>query len=76
MPALTTVKHPGGGAIAPSSRPPLLAISGAYAMLGMSVVALVLIAVFCRQKIGSGAMLVALVAGVTATIIVIVTTTQ
>lgn len=45
------------------------ATGNAYAMLGMSVVSLVLIAVFCRQKIGGGAILVALVAAVTATAI-------
>jgi len=48
------------------------ATGNAYTMLGMSVVSLVLIAAFCRQKIGSGAILVALVAAVTATAIGIV----
>ncbi len=42
------------------------ATGNAYAMLGMSVAALVLMAVFCRRRDGSGALLVALVAAVTA----------
>ena len=42
------------------------ATGNAYAMLGMSVAAFVLMMVFCRQRIGSGALLVANVAAVTA----------
>jgi hypothetical protein len=42
------------------------ATGNAYAMLGMSVAAIVLMMVFCRQRIGSGALLVAIVAAVTA----------
>ena len=48
------------------------ATGNAYAMLGMSAAALVLMTVFCRQRIGSGAILVALVAAVTAAAIGIV----
>lgn len=50
------------------------ATGNAYAMLGMSVVALILIAVFRRERIGSGAILVTLVAAVTALAIGIVMT--
>ena len=45
------------------------ATGNAYAMLGMSVAALALIALFCRKQMGSGAILVMLVAAVTATVI-------
>lgn len=48
------------------------ATGNAYTMLGMSVAALTVLAVFCRRQIGSGAILVALVAAVTATVIGIV----
>ena len=48
------------------------ATGNAYAMLGMSVTALVLMAVFCRRRIGNGSPLVALVAAVTAAAIGIV----
>jgi hypothetical protein len=48
------------------------ATGNAYAMLGMSVTALILLAVFCRRQIGSGALLVAFVAAVTAAVIGIV----
>jgi hypothetical protein len=48
------------------------ATGNAYAMLGMSVTALALLAVFCRRQIGSGAHLVAFVAAVTAAVIGIV----
>ncbi len=48
------------------------ATGNAYAMLGMSVASLVLMAVFCRRRIGSGAILVAFVAAVTAAAIGIV----
>ena len=52
------------------------ATGNAYAMLGMSVAALVLIALFCRRRIGSGALLVALVAALTAAAIGIVMATR
>jgi hypothetical protein len=45
------------------------ATGSAYAMLAMSVTALVLLTVFCRRQIGSGPILVALVAAVTSTVI-------
>lgn len=48
------------------------ATGNAYAMLGMSVAALVLMTVFCRRRIGNGSLLVALVAAVTAAAIAIV----
>jgi hypothetical protein len=48
------------------------ATGNAYAMLGLSVAALFLMAVFYRQQIGRGALLVALVAAVTAAVMGIV----
>jgi polyferredoxin len=45
------------------------ASGNAYVLLGMSIAGLVLMAVFWRQQIGRGAILVALVAAVTATVI-------
>jgi NAD/NADP transhydrogenase beta subunit len=45
------------------------ATGNAYGMLGMSVAALALIALFYRKQMGSGAILVTLVAAVTATVI-------
>ena len=45
------------------------ATGSAYVMLGMSVTALILLAVFYRQHIGNGAILAAFVAAVTAAII-------
>jgi hypothetical protein len=45
------------------------ATGNAFAMLGISVAALTLLAVFCRRKIGSGSLLVAFVAAVTAALI-------
>ncbi len=48
------------------------ATGNAYAMLGVSVAALALMAVFCRRRIGNGPLLVALVAAVTAAAIGIV----
>ena len=48
------------------------ASGNAYAMLGMSVTAIILLAVFSRRQIGSGALLVAFVAAVTAAVIGIV----
>jgi len=48
------------------------AIGNANAMLGMSVVALFLMAIFCRKQLGRGAALVALVAAVAAFLIAIV----
>ena len=48
------------------------ASGNAYAMLGMSVTAIILLAVFHRREIGSGALLVAFVAAVTAAVIGIV----
>jgi len=52
------------------------ATGNAYAMLGMSVTAIILLAVFYRRQIGSGPILVALVAAVTATVIGIVVAIQ
>ena len=52
------------------------ATGNAHAMLGMSVAALFLIGVFCRRRIGSGALLVAIVAAVTAAAIGIVMVTR
>ncbi len=52
------------------------ATGNAYAMLGMSVASLVLMAVFCRRRIGSGALLVTLVATVTAAAIGVVMATR
>ena len=52
------------------------ATGNAYAMLGMSVVALVLIAMFYGRRIGSGAILVAAVAAVTAAVIGVVMATR
>jgi hypothetical protein len=52
------------------------ATGNAYAMLGMSVVALVLIAIFYGRRIGSGAILVAAVAAVTAAVIGVVMATR
>src|SRR5262245_37812555 len=48
------------------------ATGSAYAMLGMSATALALLAVFYRRQIGSGAILVAFVAAITALVIGIV----
>lgn len=48
------------------------ASGNAYALLGMSVASLVLMAVLGRRRIGSGALLVALVAAVTAALIGVV----
>lgn len=48
------------------------ATGSAYVMLGMSVTALILLTLFYRQGIGTGAILVAFVAAVTAAIIGIV----
>ena len=48
------------------------AIGNAYAMLAMSVTALVLLAVFYRRQIGGGPIMVALVAAVTAAVIGVV----
>jgi hypothetical protein len=48
------------------------ATGNAYAMLAMSVTALILLAVFYRRQIGSGPILVALVAAVTAAVIGVV----
>jgi hypothetical protein len=48
------------------------ATGSAYVMLGMSVTALILLALFYRQRIGTGAILAAFVAAVTAAIIGIV----
>lgn len=48
------------------------ATGNAYAMLAMSVTALILLAVFYRRQIGSGALLVVFVAAVTAAMIGIV----
>ena len=45
------------------------ATGNAFAMLGMSMAALALIAMFYRKQMGSGAILVTLVAAVTATVI-------
>ena len=45
------------------------ATGNAYAILGMSVAALIVLIVFYRQRIGSGAILVALVAAVVAAVI-------
>ena len=42
------------------------ATGNAYAMLGMSVTALILLAAFSRRRIGGGALFVAFVAAVTA----------
>lgn len=47
------------------------ATGNAYAMLGMSVVAMVLIALFGRRRVGTGSLLVAMVAAFTATAIAI-----
>jgi len=52
------------------------ATDNAYVMLGMSVTALILLSVFFRQKLGSGAILVAIVAAVTATAISVVALMQ
>ena len=48
------------------------AIGSAYVMLGMSVTTLILLAVFYRLQLGSGALLVAFLAAVTAALIAIV----
>ena len=48
------------------------ATGSAYVMLGMSVTSLILWALFYRQRIGTGAILAAFVAAVTAAIIGIV----
>ena len=48
------------------------ATGSAYVMLGMSVTALILLAVFYRQHLGTGAILAAFVAAVTAAIIALV----
>ena len=48
------------------------ATGNAYAMLGMSVTALTILAVFYRRQIGSGALLVTFVAAATAAVIGIV----
>ena len=48
------------------------ATGSAYVMLGISVTALLLLALFYRQRIGTGAILAAFVAAVTAAIIGIV----
>ncbi len=48
------------------------ATGSAYVMLGMSVTALILLAVFYRKHMGTGAILAAFVAAVTAAIIAIV----
>lgn len=48
------------------------ATGSAYVMLGMSVTALILLALFYRQRIGTGAILAAFVAAVTAAIVGIV----
>jgi len=48
------------------------ATGNAYALLGMSVVGLVLMVVFGRKRLGRGALLAALVAAVTAAVIAIV----
>jgi hypothetical protein len=48
------------------------ATGNAYVMLGMSVTALILLALFNRQGIGTGAILAAFAAAVTAAIIGIV----
>jgi hypothetical protein len=48
------------------------ATGSAYVMLGMSVTALFLLALFYRRRIGTGAILAAVVAAVTAGIIGIV----
>jgi len=45
------------------------ATGSAHVMLGMSVTALVLLALFYRQRIGTGAILTAFVAAITAAII-------
>jgi hypothetical protein len=45
------------------------ATGNAYAILGMSVTALILLAVFYRRQIGRGPILLAFVAAVTATVI-------
>ncbi|MGV3483048.1 MAG: hypothetical protein ACO1RT_01380 [Planctomycetaceae bacterium] len=45
------------------------ATGSAYAMLGISIAALVLLTIFGRRRIGSGALLIALVAAVTAALI-------
>jgi hypothetical protein len=48
------------------------ATGSAYVMLGMSVTALILLALLYRQSIGAGAILVAVVPAVTAAIIAVV----
>lgn len=48
------------------------ALGNAYAMLGMSVTALILLAVFYRQRLGSGVILVSFAAAITAALIGIV----
>jgi hypothetical protein len=48
------------------------ATGSAYVMLGMSVTALILLTLFYRQRIGTGAILATFVAAVTAAIIGIV----
>ena len=45
------------------------ATGNAYALLGMSVVGIVLMVVFGRKRLGRGALLAALVAAVTAAVI-------
>jgi hypothetical protein len=52
------------------------ATGSAYAILGMSVTALVLLPLFYRRRIGSSAMLAAFIAAVTATVIGIVVATR
>jgi len=48
------------------------ASGSAYVMLGMSVTAIILLAAIYRQHLGTGAILVAFVAAVTAAIIAVV----
>ena len=50
------------------------ATGNAYALLGLSVAALVLMVVFGRKQLGRGALLAGLVAAVTAAVIAIVLT--
>ena len=45
------------------------ATGSAYAMLGISVAALILLAIFYRRRIGSGARLIVLVAALTSAVI-------
>jgi hypothetical protein len=48
------------------------ATGNAYAMLGMSVTVLILLTVFFRRKVGSGALLVSFAAAVTSAVIGII----